>query len=74
MDSADDPGRTLHEQLLAGTPTVFAKIAGRYLAALVERPSRAQPKVDPRLIAPAVEDARLDHYSHYELNRSQAMC
>ncbi len=64
MDSSDDPGRTLHEQFLAGDPTAFAKIAEHYLAVLAERLSHAQPKVDPHLIETAVEDALLDYYSH----------
>ncbi len=64
MDSSDDPGQTWHEQFLAGDPTAFARIAERYLVALVERLSPAQPKVDPQLVEMAVEDALLDYYSH----------
>lgn len=56
--TADDPGRSLHERLLAGDPLASADVAEHYLPLVVTRLRRVNPSIrDPHLIEMAAIDA-----------------
>ncbi|HZQ09247.1 MAG TPA: sigma factor [Anaerolineae bacterium] len=62
----DDSDLVLHERLLHGDPTAFAKIAERYLPLLVKYLTKRFRVPDQHLLETAAEDALLTYNEHPE--------
>jgi hypothetical protein len=66
-DDVHQIGLQLHQLLLGGDPTAFARIAELYLEPLKLALTRRFPNLDdPHLIETAIEDALLNYWSHPE--------